>query len=84
MLPGAITTIVFNRDDAWLRRGPGTLDSRLDRLDSLGVKTVRFTLGPEAFRMWDIDMSEVVEPGLFDILAGPNSQDVKSATLEIV
>ncbi len=47
-------------------------------------KTVRFTLGPEAFRMWDIDMNEVVEPGLFDILAGPNSQDVKSATLEIV
>jgi beta-glucosidase len=46
-------------------------------------RTVRFTLGPEAFRMWDIDMNEVVEPGLFDILAGPNSQDLKSATLEI-
>jgi beta-glucosidase len=47
-------------------------------------KTVRFTLGPEAFRMWDIDMNEVVEPGLFDVLAGPSSQDLKSATLEIV
>lgn len=47
-------------------------------------KTVRFTLGPEAFRMWDIDMNEVVEPGLFDILAGPNSADLKSVTLEIV
>jgi beta-glucosidase len=46
-------------------------------------RTVRFTLGPEAFRMWDIDMNEVVEPGLFDILAGANSQDLKSATLEI-
>jgi beta-glucosidase len=46
-------------------------------------RTVRFTLGPEAFRMWDIDMNEVVEPGLFDILAGPNSEDLKSATLEI-
>jgi beta-glucosidase len=46
-------------------------------------KTVRFALGPEAFRMWDIDMNEVVEPGLFDILAGSNSQDLKSATLEI-
>jgi len=32
------------QDDAWLRLGPGTLDSRLERLDSLGVKTVRFTL----------------------------------------
>ncbi|MBO9670868.1 MAG: glycoside hydrolase family 3 C-terminal domain-containing protein [Sphingobium sp.] len=46
-------------------------------------KTVRFTLGPEAFRMWDIDMKEVVEPGLFDIMAGPNSADLKSVTLEI-
>jgi hypothetical protein len=32
------------QDDAWLRFGPGTLDSRLNTLDSLGVKTVRFTL----------------------------------------
>ena len=46
-------------------------------------RTVRFDLGPEAFRMWDIDMNEVVEPGLFDILAGPNSEDLKAATLEI-
>jgi Glycosyl hydrolase family 1 len=35
------------QDDAWLRWGPGTLDSRLNTLDSLGVKTVRFTL------VWD-------------------------------
>jgi hypothetical protein len=32
------------QDDAWLRWGPGTLDSRLATLDELGVKTVRFTL----------------------------------------
>ncbi len=47
------------------------------------TNTLSFTLGPEAFRMWDIDMNEVVEPGLFDILVGPNSEDLKSATLEI-
>jgi beta-glucosidase len=47
-------------------------------------KTVRFSLGAEAFRMWDIDMKEVVEPGLFDIMAGPNSIDLKSVTVEIV
>jgi beta-glucosidase len=28
-------------------------------------------------------MREVVEPGLFDIMAGPNSRDLKTATLEI-
>src|SRR5262249_4236980 len=37
------------QDDAWLRWGPGTpgtltLESRLDKLSSLGVKMVRFTL----------------------------------------
>ncbi len=31
-------------DDAWLQSGPGSLESRLARLDSLGVKVVRFTL----------------------------------------
>ena len=32
------------QDDAWLRWGPGTLAERLDTLDGLGVRTVRFTL----------------------------------------
>jgi Cellulase (glycosyl hydrolase family 5) len=31
-------------DDAWLLNGPGTVDSRLDKLQSIGVKVVRFTL----------------------------------------
>jgi hypothetical protein len=32
------------QDDAWIAYGPGTLDERLDRLDSLGVAIVRYTL----------------------------------------
>ncbi|MBA3347349.1 MAG: hypothetical protein H0T13_02195 [Actinobacteria bacterium] len=32
------------QDDAWLADGPGTLDSRLARLQSLGVDLVRFNL----------------------------------------
>jgi hypothetical protein len=31
-------------DDAWLEHGPGTLDQRLAKLDSLGVRVVRVTL----------------------------------------
>lgn len=46
-------------------------------------RTVKFTLGPAAFRMWNVDLEEVVEPGLFDILVGPNSVDLKKAVLEI-
>jgi polysaccharide biosynthesis protein PslG len=32
------------QDDAWLRSGPGTLESRLERLESLGVKLVRLNV----------------------------------------
>jgi hypothetical protein len=32
------------QDDAWLTHGPGTLESRLDRLERLGVDVVRFNL----------------------------------------
>jgi hypothetical protein len=32
------------QDDAWIAFGPGTLESRLDTLDRLGIKLVRFTI----------------------------------------
>ena len=32
------------QDDAWLTYGPGTLESRIDTLDALGVDLVRYTL----------------------------------------
>jgi hypothetical protein len=32
------------QDDAWIAYGPGTLDERLDTLDRMGVKLVRYTL----------------------------------------
>jgi beta-glucosidase len=46
-------------------------------------RTVRFTLGPAAFALWNAAMEEVVEPGLFDIMAGPSSAALKTAVLEI-
>jgi beta-glucosidase len=45
--------------------------------------TVNFTLTPEAFRMWNIAMQRVVEPGAFEIMAGPNSVDLKTTVLHI-
>jgi beta-glucosidase len=47
-------------------------------------RTLQFRLGPEAFSLWNRDMKEVVEPGMFDIMAGPNSIDLKSTVLEII
>jgi hypothetical protein len=41
----ASTSIRYGvQDDAWLRYGPGTLNARLDRLQSLGVELVRINL----------------------------------------
>jgi beta-glucosidase len=46
-------------------------------------KTVSFTLTPETFRMWNIAMQRVVEPGAFEIMVGGNSVDLKSTLLHI-
>ena len=46
-------------------------------------KTVSFTLTPETFRMWNIAMQRVVEPGGFEIMVGANSVDLKSTLLHI-
>ena len=41
----ASTRIRFGiQDDAWLAYGPGTLEQRLDKIESLGVPLVRYTL----------------------------------------
>jgi beta-glucosidase len=46
-------------------------------------QTVTFNLTPESFRMWNDKMVRVVEPGEFDIMAGPNSAELKSVMLTI-
>ena len=45
--------------------------------------TVTFTLDPDALALSDKDMKRVVEPGEFHIMAGPNSVDLKSVTLNV-
>ncbi|WP_313801373.1 glycoside hydrolase family 3 N-terminal domain-containing protein [Sphingobium sp.] len=47
-------------------------------------RTVRLTLTRAAFTLWNLDMEEVVEPGLFDIMTGPDSKNLQKATLEII
>ena len=47
------------------------------------LRTVRFTLTPADLAMWNVDMKRVVEPGTFTISAGPNSVDLKTATLTV-
>lgn len=47
------------------------------------AREVTFTLGPDAFRMFDDRMERVVEPGEFDIMTGPNSVDLARVTLTV-
>lgn len=46
-------------------------------------RELEFTLGPPAFRLWNMRMQEVVEPGRFTIMAGPDSVHLKSVELRI-
>ena len=47
-------------------------------------KTVEFVLnGFDALAFYDINMERTVEPGLFDIMVGPDSDNVESVTLEV-
>jgi hypothetical protein len=47
------------------------------------ARTLKFTLGPRAFEMWDERMRRIVEPGEFEVMAGSSSAKLQSATLTI-
>ncbi|MDX3900817.1 MAG: glycoside hydrolase family 3 N-terminal domain-containing protein [Sphingobium sp.] len=47
------------------------------------TRTVSFKVEPEALQMWNDRMERVVEPGEFAIMTGPNSVDLKTATLTV-
>jgi beta-glucosidase len=46
--------------------------------------TVQFTLDSASLSYWDEHMKQVVEPGAIEILAGPNSVDLKRTTLDVL
>jgi beta-glucosidase len=44
---------------------------------------VRFTLGWRDFAIWDENLHHVVEPGTFEVMSGPDSVHLKTATLQV-
>ena len=52
-------------------------------LDAGARTTVAFEIAPRDLWFWNIDMERVVEPGTFTLMAGPNSVDLKTATLTV-
>jgi beta-glucosidase len=45
--------------------------------------TVEFALTPESLALLNEDMHHVVEPGMFDIMVGPNSAETTSVSLRV-
>src|SRR3989339_294708 len=48
------------------------------------TKKVEFTITPEKFKFYDINLKHVVEPGDFKVFVGTNSVDVKEASFTVV
>ncbi len=47
------------------------------------TKTVQFPIGPDSLSFLNLDMHRVVEPGIFNVMVGPNSVDLKTVKLEV-
>ncbi len=47
------------------------------------TQTVTFRLGADAFSLYDRQMRKVVEPGIFTVFVGTNSDDVTSTHVEV-
>jgi beta-glucosidase len=47
------------------------------------TRTVSLPITPDRLAFWNIDMEFVVEPGDFQIMVGPNSQDLQAITLSV-
>lgn len=47
------------------------------------TRNVAIPIEPRAFMLWNTDMKQVIEPGAFTIMAGPNSEELQSVTLTV-
>ena len=47
------------------------------------TRQVDIAIRPDSLALWNREMERVVEPGTFQIMAGPNSEDLKSVTLTV-
>ena len=46
-------------------------------------RSVAITLPPAAFQMWNVAMKRVIEPGEFEIMVGPDSENLQSTKLVV-
>ena len=48
------------------------------------TRTVTFKIAPEMLKFYNYDLQYVVEPGDFNIMIGPNSRDVQTASIRLI
>jgi beta-xylosidase len=48
------------------------------------TKTVHFTVTPDSLKMLNVEMHEVVEPGIFEIMVGPDSEHTSTVNLQVI
>lgn len=48
------------------------------------TKQVSFTITPDKLKFYDMNMKEVIEPGDFDIMVGPSSQQYNTVKLTVI
>lgn len=48
------------------------------------TKTVKFTVTPDKLEYYNLNLEKVIEPGEFEVLVGPNSEDLKGVTFEVM
>jgi len=48
------------------------------------IRTIAFTIIPDMLSFYNINMKKIIEPGMFDVMVGGNSEDVISASFELV
>ena len=76
---------VYLRDDASTVTRPVKELVGFERitLDPGESRTVEIAIRPDSFALWNREMRRVIEPGEFNIMVGPNSQDLKSVKLTV-
>ena len=53
------------------------------RLKAGESRRVNFIITPSLLTFYNNDLREVLDPGDFDVMIGPNSRDVKAAVLKV-
>jgi beta-glucosidase len=46
-------------------------------------KTVSFTVTPDKLEYYNLNLEKVIEPGNFDLMVGPNSEELKTVSFTV-